>query len=103
MNKKVHVLQDESLSCYRLLASDVDSVTSYGSSVVSVSVNDPNNISTAVNAAGNSVNVSAPSPKIPRPPNCFILYRQSFHHEVKAANPGVSNNEICEYFPIAFV
>lgn len=41
----------------------------------------------------------ASSAKIPRPPNCFILYRQNYHNEVKAANPGVSNNEICKYLP----
>lgn len=36
------------------------------------------------------------SPKIPRPPNSFILYRQSRHKEVTAANPGVPNTEICK-------
>lgn len=34
-----------------------------------------------------------------RPPNAYILYRKDRHEEVKAANPGISNNEICK-FPI---
>ncbi|UKZ47569.1 hypothetical protein TrVGV298_001792 [Trichoderma virens] len=36
--------------------------------------------------------------KIPRPPNAYILYRKDRHNIVKAANPGITNNEI---FPIA--
>lgn len=31
-----------------------------------------------------------------RPPNAYILYRKDRHEEVKTANPGISNNEICE-------
>ncbi|MBE3042342.1 hypothetical protein IMZ48_07125 [Candidatus Bathyarchaeota archaeon] len=31
-----------------------------------------------------------------RPPNAYILYRKDHHEEVKAANPGISNNEICK-------
>jgi hypothetical protein len=37
-----------------------------------------------------------PAPKIPRPPNSFILYRQYHHPLVKEANPGIHNNEICK-------
>ena len=33
--------------------------------------------------------------RIPRPPNAFILYRKDYHHKIKAANPGIHNNEIC--------
>lgn len=40
--------------------------------------------------------VPASSPHIPRPPNSFILYRQSHHQETTAANPGVPNTEICK-------
>lgn len=39
--------------------------------------------------------------KIPRPPNAYILYRKERHHLVKAANPGITNNEICE-LPLLF-
>ena len=35
--------------------------------------------------------------KIPRPPNAYILYRKERHNMVKDANPGITNNEICEY------
>lgn len=34
--------------------------------------------------------------RIPRPPNAYILYRKDHHHIVKAANPGIHNNEICK-------
>ncbi|KAI9163511.1 MAT1-2-1 like protein [Paramyrothecium foliicola] len=34
--------------------------------------------------------------KIPRPPNAYILYRKERHNMVKAANPGISNNEISQ-------
>lgn len=34
-------------------------------------------------------------PKIKRPPNAFILYRQHHHPMVKAANPELHNNQIC--------
>ncbi|KAL2816940.1 hypothetical protein BJX63DRAFT_441305 [Aspergillus granulosus] len=37
---------------------------------------------------------SAKPPKIPRPPNAFILYRQHHHPKVKEAYPDLSNNEI---------
>src|SRR3989440_2920831 len=32
--------------------------------------------------------------KIPRPPNAFIIYRRAHHDLVKAANPGIHNNDI---------
>jgi hypothetical protein len=35
--------------------------------------------------------------KIPRPANAFILYRKAHHDTVKAENPGISNNDICEF------
>lgn len=31
-----------------------------------------------------------------RPPNAYILYRKDHHEDVKNANPGISNNEICK-------
>lgn len=34
--------------------------------------------------------------KIPRPPNAYILYRKDRHNLVKAANPGITNNEISQ-------
>ena len=33
-------------------------------------------------------------PKIPRPPNAFILYRKEYHPILKAANPSYHNNDI---------
>ncbi|KAJ5377760.1 uncharacterized protein N7496_005169 [Penicillium cataractarum] len=40
------------------------------------------------------VNVPLASPRVPRPPNSFILYRQHHHHAVTAENPGIPNTEI---------
>lgn len=34
--------------------------------------------------------------KVPRPPNAWILYRQHNHAAVKAAHPGITNNDICK-------
>jgi hypothetical protein len=34
--------------------------------------------------------------KVPRPPNAWILYRQHNHASVKAAHPGITNNDICK-------
>ncbi|KAK2878239.1 hypothetical protein FQN49_001040 [Arthroderma sp. PD_2] len=34
------------------------------------------------------------APKIPRPPNAFILYRQNHHPLIKAAHPEYHNNDI---------
>lgn len=36
-------------------------------------------------------------PRIPRPPNAYILYRKERHQIVKGKRPGITNNEICEY------
>lgn len=35
--------------------------------------------------------------KILRPPNAFILYRKAHHEAVKAAHPGIHNNQICKF------
>lgn len=37
------------------------------------------------------------NPKVPRPPNAFILYRQHHHPEIKAAYPDFHNNDICKF------
>ncbi|KAI7382124.1 hypothetical protein KC336_g18696 [Hortaea werneckii] len=34
------------------------------------------------------------SPKVPRPPNAFIIYRKDWHARVVAENPGLHNNAI---------
>ena len=40
--------------------------------------------------------------KVARPPNAFILYRQHHHPLLKAKNPDMHNNEICEYYSPCF-
>jgi hypothetical protein len=54
------------------------------------------------NAAVQTASVIPPGPpakaqKPPRPPNAYILYRKDRQALVKEANPGISNNQICEY------
>ena len=39
---------------------------------------------------------TAKKSKIARPPNAFILYRQSLHPLLKAENPELHNNQICK-------
>jgi hypothetical protein len=36
------------------------------------------------------------APKVPRPPNAFILYRQRHHPKIKEEYPDFSNNDICK-------
>jgi len=36
------------------------------------------------------------SKKVRRPANAFILYRTWHHNEIIAANPGISNNDVCK-------
>ncbi|TFB03673.1 hypothetical protein CCMA1212_004763 [Trichoderma ghanense] len=47
-------------------------------------------------AAVCSPSIPAKPTKIPRPPNAYILYRKDRHNMVKAANPGITNNEISQ-------
>ncbi|KFY21527.1 hypothetical protein V493_07340 [Pseudogymnoascus sp. VKM F-4281 (FW-2241)] len=44
--------------------------------------------------SNNQVCLCQPDPKIPRPRNAFILYRQHYQGQVVAQNPGLSNPEI---------
>lgn len=56
--------------------------------------------STAVQTAGiTSSTTPSEADKARRPPNAYILYRKDRHALVKAANPSVTNNEICECNP----
>jgi hypothetical protein len=77
------------------------------------------NIAALINPAllGNTVPVAAAAPisgirpqaepiergnmvkhtKVLRPPNAFILYRKAHHEAVKAAHPGIHNNQICKF------
>lgn len=40
---------------------------------------------------------TAKKAKVARPANAFILYRQHHHPMVKAQDPNIHNNRICEY------
>ncbi|KAF2200506.1 hypothetical protein GQ43DRAFT_373670 [Delitschia confertaspora ATCC 74209] len=44
--------------------------------------------------SGGHVCLCQPGPKIPRPRNAFILYRQHHQHAIVARNPGLANPEI---------
>lgn len=38
-----------------------------------------------------------PKDGVPRPANCYILFRQAYHKQVKEKFPNMPNKEICEY------
>lgn len=37
---------------------------------------------------------------VPRPSNCWILYRVHRHKQLKAADPNISNEEVCKSFAL---
>ena len=37
------------------------------------------------------------TPKVARPPNAFILYRQHHHPLLKSQHPDLHNNQICKF------
>lgn len=103
-NKKVVIIMDESIDAYRMFPKQLrlEHDEDLWPDQHELELDDHLVISKSIHAAVNSVNIPARPTKVPRPPNCFILYRQANHHLVKSANPGVSNNEICELFPTMF-
>jgi hypothetical protein len=106
-NATAHMLFDESVGAWRLSTNfkDLNEQTpaeEMADAAIPVDFKDHRLISQSLHrAAALSTLPALPtrSAKVPRPPNCFILYRQAHHHIVKEANPGVSNNEICELSP----
>ncbi|KAI9768570.1 MAG: hypothetical protein M1840_004767 [Geoglossum simile] len=55
---------------------------------------DPNNANANGPLSRNSVCLCQPEPKIPRPRNAFILFRQHHHAAIIAQHPGLSNPDI---------
>ncbi|KAJ5780952.1 High mobility group superfamily [Penicillium paradoxum] len=97
LNKEVTILMDESLDCYRIVEKGIDRWTTPEQMIaaqIPVGLDEHRLISKSIHHASDSVKFPARPAKVPRPPNCFILYRQANHQLVKDANPGVSNNEI---------
>ncbi|CAG8908761.1 unnamed protein product [Penicillium egyptiacum] len=96
LNKKVDIVLDESIDSYRMLPKQLSAEhdDDLWADQHGLELNDHLLISKSIYEAGDSVKIPARPAKVPRPPNCFILYRQANHHLVKNANPGVSNNEI---------
>ncbi|KAJ5425598.1 High mobility group superfamily [Penicillium sp. CMV-2018d] len=95
LNKKVDIIMDESINAYRMIPKEIkaDHDEDLWADEHDLDVNEHRLISTSVLTTPASKLPARPT-KVPRPPNCFILYRQANHHLVKSANPGVSNNEI---------
>ncbi|OAG05303.1 uncharacterized protein CC84DRAFT_1094566 [Paraphaeosphaeria sporulosa] len=68
-----------------------------GNGVDSGELSDPENsrgTRSASSSPGEHVCLCQPEPKIPRPRNAFILYRQHHQHAIAAANPGLPNPDI---------
>lgn len=98
LNKKVDIVMDESINAYRMFPKQLKAERDEDlwADQHDLDLDEHFAISKSIHDAGDSVKIPARPTKVPRPPNCFILYRQANHHLVKNANPGVSNNEICE-------
>ncbi|KAJ5854505.1 High mobility group superfamily [Penicillium rubens] len=96
LNKKVDIVLDQSIDAYRMFPKDLNAEhdENFWADQHGLDLGDHLLISKSIHEAGDSVKIPARPAKVPRPPNCFILYRQANHHLVKDANPGVSNNEI---------
>lgn len=101
LNRKVDIIVDESINAYRMIPKEI--IVEHDEDLWPIEhgleVDDHLLISTSIHTQPDCKIPARPT-KVPRPPNCFILYRQANHHLVKNANPGVSNNEICELSPI---
>lgn len=95
LSKVVRLVDDESINVLRI----VPLGTEEREQVLPVGNKDFKRISHAVHAAALTGTIMPAKPeKVRRPPNSFILYRQYHHKSIKAANPGTSNNDICESF-----
>ncbi|KXG45749.1 High mobility group, superfamily [Penicillium griseofulvum] len=94
-NKRVQIVLDESMDAYRLFPKELNAERDEDL-VSDQHVIELNEHVMLTNSIFNADDLKIPvrPAKIPRPPNCFILYRQANHHLVKNANPGLSNNEI---------
>lgn len=87
-------MDDDSINVLRIIPMG----TEEREQVLPVNNRDFKRISHAVHAAALTGTIMPAKPeKVPRPPNSFILYRQYHHNATKEANPGISNNDICEY------
>ncbi|KAF4769003.1 hypothetical protein HAV15_008980 [Penicillium sp. str.  len=95
LNRKVDIILDESINAYRMIPKEIKAEhdEDLWADEHDLEVDEHLLISTSIHTAPDS-KVPARPAKVPRPPNCFILYRQANHNLVKNANPGVSNNEI---------
>ncbi|KAH8811651.1 hypothetical protein F5884DRAFT_670021 [Xylogone sp. PMI_703] len=60
----------------------------------SASANSGAEISLTADPTNGQVCLCQPEPKVPRPRNAFILYRQHYQAQVVAQNPGLANPEI---------
>lgn len=79
----------------RAASDDLNSDESPSQSISELCLNSPQTESKAgVRNLGNHVCLCQPDPKVPRPRNAFILYRQHFQGQVIAQNPGLANPEI---------
>jgi hypothetical protein len=82
-----------------LLVSSLDGAQTYESAVAQSTspVQDSEGLlASTEDASQHSTDVQVNVTKIPRPPNAYILYRRDKQPDVKKANPGIKNNEICE-------
>ncbi|KAJ5118605.1 hypothetical protein N7526_010242 [Penicillium atrosanguineum] len=86
--KLVRAVKDSTISCVRLMV--------VPDNFLPINPDIHQKISLEVHAAVQEAGVKMPTTpvKVPRPPNSFILYRQSLHQSTTAENPGLRNTEI---------
>ncbi|GJC85673.1 MAT+ sexual cell fertilization-promoting factor [Colletotrichum liriopes] len=79
--------------CCRFIAESHMIVSVNGIAVV-VRRPPPQLLEEAPGAMVNYANTPGREPKIPRPPNAFILYRKDYQAQIKQMNPHLQNNDI---------
>ncbi|CAG8329833.1 unnamed protein product [Penicillium salamii] len=90
-NKRIHIIPEADDQVYRLTPNGPPAGVPSSMSTSDNTMDSSEASQITVVSVSTSASSSA---KVPRPPNCFILYRQAHHEEVKATHPGITNNEI---------
>ncbi|KAH6613355.1 hypothetical protein F5144DRAFT_607270 [Chaetomium tenue] len=79
----------------RKRAASINTEEANRSKIANLSLTTPNTASPRpLEASGGTICLCTPAPKVPRPRNAFILYRQHHQAQVVQQNPGLANPDI---------
>ncbi|EAQ86935.1 hypothetical protein CHGG_08188 [Chaetomium globosum CBS 148.51] len=79
----------------RKRAASINTEEANWSKIANLSLTTPNTVSPRpLEASGGTICLCTPAPKVPRPRNAFILYRQHHQAQVVQQNPGLANPDI---------